>query len=107
SGAESAVFTHFLGNHLIDVNGNDAASEVYILAYRVTHAEANADDTALRLRAGRYMCRSHRDDDNWLFTSLTFVEDWCGIVALAPPEAGLSPVRGSRSTADPVYSHRP
>jgi hypothetical protein len=66
--------THFLGQHLIEVDGDAARSEVYFLAY--TRAEDPDGVDWDQLSAGRYLDRWERRDGEFKIAARTVVYDW-------------------------------
>jgi ketosteroid isomerase-like protein len=96
---------HSIGNCLIELDGDFAFAETYIVGYHRL-AELGDDgkpvDTTV---AGRYVDRFERRDGRWLIADRTFVFDWSRVDPLvedyeAPPGA----VRGVRDRSDPSYS---
>jgi len=64
-----ATTFHFVGNHLIDVTGDDATGEVYCEAH---HLSAEGADHVMFIR---YQDRYRRDGERWrLAERETFVE---------------------------------
>ncbi len=64
---------HFVGNVLIDVEGDVAFSESYTLGYVMLRKDGR---DLLRLRAGRYLDCFERRDGAWKIAHRLFVDDW-------------------------------
>ncbi|MGE0586751.1 MAG: nuclear transport factor 2 family protein [Flavobacteriaceae bacterium] len=64
---------HFVTNECIDVCGDVATSETYILSCQ----DVLVDDVRkTRLRAGRYLDRFERRDGDWKLSARTLVDEW-------------------------------
>jgi hypothetical protein len=93
---------HFIGQNLIEVDGDTAWGEVYFQAYhRIT------DDTgALRdwVIAGRYVDRYEKRGGTWKFTYRCEVVDWARDDPAADAfMAGSGNIWGERKPDDPLY----
>jgi ketosteroid isomerase-like protein len=64
---------HFLGNHLVTVDGDRAESTCYLQAQ---HVRLGAPDGELFLVAGRYDDRLSRTGDGWRITHRTLTVVW-------------------------------
>ncbi len=94
---------HFIGNQLIDVEGDTAHAESYCVAYhrRRTRYGEQRHDLVIALR---YIDRLERKDNEWRIADRKCVFDWTRHDPIAaewdlPPEA----LRGVRDRTDPVY----
>ncbi|MBU6266482.1 MAG: nuclear transport factor 2 family protein [Sphingomonadales bacterium] len=92
---------HSIANEWIEVTGDHAVGEHYILA----HNRAGAEDT---LTGGRYLDRYERRGGVWKIASRVFVCDWTATHPTTYEPAGFYEgltTRGSQGTNDPVYRH--
>lgn len=64
---------HFLGNMLIDLDGDRAQAETYCRAY---HEVESPDGRAEMEVGGRYLDRLERRDDEWRIAERRYVHDW-------------------------------
>lgn len=94
---------HFVGNQLVEVDGDVAQAESYCVAYH--RRAATADEPASDLVIGlRYCDRLERRDGEWRIANRVCAMDWSRIDPVPaswefPPEA----VRGLRDRTDPAY----
>ena len=94
---------HFLGQQLIEIEGERAHSETYCVAYH--RRAARDDEEGHDLWMGlRYVDRLERRDGEWRIADRRCVFDWSRRDAVTgewemPPEA----LRGARDRNDPVY----
>jgi hypothetical protein len=95
--------SHQLANVLIEVNGDQAASEAYVTAtLRATPAE-NGDVVEITSR-GRYLDRWSRRQAGWAIDHRVFVDDMTTTRTLTAEEAGEpSGGPGRRTFEDPSY----
>ena len=95
---------HFLGNVRIEVDGDTAFAESYLLAFR--HFERDGRDYT-RTRALRFVDRFTRRDDQWRISERVTADDWNRIdeVLEAMPESSRFRY-GSKDRDDPVYAIR-
>jgi ketosteroid isomerase-like protein len=100
----SASAMHFMGNVRIEVEGDEAFAESYLLAFR--SYEKN-DQPCVRTRALRFVDRFTRRDGQWRISERVVADDWNRIdeALTAMPEAGLFRY-GSKDRSDPVYAIR-
>ena len=96
-----AANQHFVGNILIDLQGDEAFGEVYFNAYHKMSAEEGHDDMII---AGRYLDRYQRRDGVWKFAYRSERVDWSHSAPSADPYFQLVPegLVGSRRD-DAVY----
>ena len=99
----SSGVAHTVTNHWIEINGDHAVGESYVLAYRGT----NGDDPQDTLTGGRYIDKYERRNGSWKIAHRAFVMDW----STASPAKDLLNLgmfadmdRGQRSAEDPVYT---
>lgn len=64
---------HVLGQTLVELDGNRAASETYFVAH---HTLAGPDGDILMIAAGRYLDRFERRDGTWKIAHRHAVYDW-------------------------------
>jgi hypothetical protein len=93
---------HFLGNHLIEVDGDVAYSETYFLAC----SEVLQGDTVYtRFRAGRYLDRFERREGEWGCVYRVMTDDWSRLDELKQAiDLSKSSLRGRPSREDPLYT---
>jgi 3-phenylpropionate/cinnamic acid dioxygenase small subunit len=92
-------YMHFLGNQLIEVEGDLARAETYFISFQQRGREGRL---YTRTRAGRYVDRLERRDGHWKIAHRTVVDDWNRVdeVKESLPEV---PLRGGFAPDDPVY----
>jgi len=84
---EVIASTHFLGQHLIEVDGERATSEVYFLA--TMRSVGGPDGVALdQISAGRYLDRWERRDGEFKIAQRTVVYDWLRTDPVTTPWPG-------------------
>lgn len=98
---DGTTLSHFVGNDLIEIDGDRAAGEAYVLAMRVTEQLATGEQR-MRIRGGRYLVRFARSEDGWRIEALTLVDDWSRVEPIVAAD-GVGAHRGSRSRRDPSY----
>ena len=64
---------HMLGNMLIDIEGDTANCESYVVAFHRLPGEQGAHDLLL---GGRYLDKLVKRDDEWRILNRTFIADW-------------------------------
>jgi hypothetical protein len=94
---------HFIGNQLVEVDGDTARAESYCIAYhrRSARDDEEGHDLVLGLR---YVDRMERRDGEWRIADRKCAFDWSRHDPITaewdfPPEA----LRGRRDRDDPVY----
>jgi hypothetical protein len=97
------VTMHFIGNQLVEVEGDAAHAESYCVAYHRRQARdgQQGHDLVIGLR---YVDRLEQRDGEWRIADRRCVFDWTrqdpiGAEWALPPEA----LRGARDRNDPVY----
>lgn len=95
------VATHYLANCLIDVMGDQATAESYVLACQVV-VHNGVDHT--RMRSARYLDRFDRRNGEWRISNRVLVDDWSRLDLISAAAVGVGKVRGARSLSDPSYS---
>lgn len=93
---------HFIGQHLIEVDGDTAWGEVYFQAYhRVVKADGELRDVVV---AGRYVDRYEKRAGIWKFAYRSEVVDWARDDPAADGfMAGSGNIWGERKPDDPLY----
>lgn len=92
---------HSIANEWIEVKGDHAVGEHYIIA----HNRADGSDT---LTGGRYVDSYQRRDGVWKIASRTFVCDWTATHPTTFEASGFYEgltTRGCYGKTDPVYDH--
>lgn len=64
---------HLVGNHRIDVDGDGARAETYVISCQDIEV---GDERSTRLRAGRYLDHFIRDGDCWRLMERVLVDEW-------------------------------
>lgn len=99
------VTMHAISNALIDVRGDHAVGETYVVAYHLVPAEDGSQNDLIV--GGRYLDRFERRGDEWRIAKRIFVMDWNqNQPATAQWDSGLFAqlnVRGRNDRSDPSY----
>ena len=101
-GASSRVM-HTVTNHWVEINGDSAVGESYVLAYQGLLGDEPKD----ALTGGRYIDQYERRAGSWKIAHRTFVLDW---VTSSPSKNLLDTgmfqemTQGQRGQQDPVYA---
>ena len=97
---------HFLGNMLIEIDGDCAVTESYVQAF---HRLPNEDRPYDLVLGGRYLDRLEKRDDCWRILSRRFVCDWFREYADSADWEkgfyGLKMSAGKRFPEDLSYAH--
>ena len=95
---------HFLGNSLIEVRGDRAASETYLVAYHRLPATAGASERDFAF-GGRYLdVFERRDGGAWLIARRTVVHSWSRIDPVTERWSAQDAfTQGQSGQADLVY----
>jgi hypothetical protein len=112
--------THFTLNPLIEVDGDHAVVESYMIAALVVVPKGTDGPEILQTAGGRYLDRFERRDGAWRIAHRHFIVDWqtiqdalslegwralreeTGTEELLPP---TPPYTGRRSKEDPSYDY--
>ena len=91
---------HLLANERIEVEGDVASSECYILSYQDVLVDG---ERSTRIRAGRYLDRFERRSAGWRLVARTLVDEWSRI---DPVGAAVAPGAhvGKPAPDDPSYA---
>lgn len=95
---------HFMGNVRIEVEGDMAFAESYLLAFR---AFEQGGRPGVRTRALRFVDRFTRRDGQWRISERVVTDDWNRVdegVGTMPDASVFRP--GSKDRDDPVYAIR-
>ena len=99
----SARVAHTVTNHWIDIDGDKAVGESYVVAFQGTKGDSPQDV----MTGGRYIDRYERRSGEWKISHRTFVMDWT-TSADSKDLMGLGMfedmVKGERGEGDPVYA---
>lgn len=100
------VTMHSISNTLIEINGDRASAETYVVAYHLMATEAG--DQAEMVVGGRYVDQFERRKNEWRIASRLFVHDWNqNGAATVQWDGGLYAqlnVRGRHDRNDPSYA---
>jgi hypothetical protein len=97
----SKLTMHFIGNVLIDVDGDKAKSESYFISY---HLVDRGGKDFLREKAARYLHRWERRNGQWTMTYRDVVDEWNTMNEVTERSPGAEQwTYGVRSREDPVY----
>lgn len=101
-GADAAM--HFMGNVLIEVEGDTAFAESYLLAFRSSEKEGRP---STRTRAVRFVDRFERRGGEWRISERVVVDDWNRVDEIVEKMADTDRFRyGAKDKSDPVYQIR-
>lgn len=108
-GIVRAVFDqtfHSIANQWIEVTGDTAVGETYVIAVS-TMTDLDRGKSEM-LSGGRYLDRFTRRDGIWKFAARTFVSDWSRVDKTGCDLQGdmghASDLQGKQGPDDPVYS---
>lgn len=71
------ILHHNVTTHNIELNGNDAEGEVYILAFHKVKTDTGAFDLLI---GGRYLDRYRKREGEWKFSHRAVLADWATVV---------------------------
>jgi hypothetical protein len=92
---------HYVGNFLVKVDGDDAETEAYMIAYHIYLVDGVEK---LRVKAGRDFRTWKRTDDGWVTTDRDFRDEWNWFVPIEEHAPGADQwVYGERGTGDPAF----
>jgi len=101
-GPESAM--HFMGNIQIEVEGDIAFAESYLLAFRTAHHNERA---YTRTRAIRFVDRFSYRNGEWRISERVVVDDWNRVDEIMETMSDTPLFRpSSKDHSDPVYTIR-
>ena len=97
---------HVIGQSLVEVSGDKAASESYFIAH---HTIATPDGDIFMIAAGRYLDSFERRDGTWKISHRHAIYDWNSVNPSTDNWDRDDPdnpsVYGTRGNADPSYVH--
>ena len=100
----SARAMHFMGNVLIEVEGDVAFAESYLLAFRSFDRDGKS---YTRTRAVRFVDRFEQRSGVWRISERVVVDDWNRVDEVVELQEGTTDFRFSRKDMeDPVYAIR-
>jgi hypothetical protein len=103
-GPGDASAMHFLGNVRIEVEGDTAYAESYLLAFRTLRREERSH---VRTRALRFVDRFQRRGGEWRIAERVVADEWNRIDEVVEEMQDSRVFRyGSKSREDPVYAIR-
>lgn len=91
---------HRVSNVAIEVRGDVAIMECYVLAY---HVEQSGDTSRLHTFDGRYVDRCERRDGVWRIAHRWLRNDWSMVETIETP-MGTHWAASARDRTDPVYT---
>ena len=93
---------HMLGQHLVEIDGDEAFGEVYYQAYhRLTDEHGAKRDLVI---AGRYVDRCEKRGGVWKFAYRSEIVDWARDDPARDEMLAVSGfIMGQRKPADPLY----
>lgn len=95
---------HFLGNVRIEVEGDTAFAESYLLAFRSSEQDGRA---STRTRALRFVDRFERRGGEWRISERVVVDDWNRVDPIVEKMPDTDRFRyGAKDRTDPVYAIR-
>jgi hypothetical protein len=95
---------HFIGNCLIEVNGDEAESETYFISY---HRLDRDGVEHLRMRGARYLHLWARHDGSWITTDREMLDEWNMIQEVSEKDPGMERwIFGQRSRDDGAFKIR-
>lgn len=94
---------HFIGNVLIELDGDQAYCESYFIS--ISHPEKDGK-TFTRMRAGRYIDRCEKRAGVWKFAHRKVYDEWSRLDEVNDAVPNVGHLQGSRDRNDPVYHLR-
>ena len=94
---------HFIGNVLIELEGDTAYAETYFIAYSSSTRDGKP---YTRTRAGRWLDRFERRADGWKIANRRVVDEWARLDEVRELPAGLGGHRGVSGSGDAVFQMR-
>lgn len=95
---------HFIGNVLIEVEGETAFAESYFMAIK----DVMRDETRfLRIRSGRYIDRFEKRQGRWAIVERVLADEWNQMNSMEQRLGGPERYRfGTRDGSDPIFAIR-
>ena len=92
---------HRLSNVTVELDGDTALVEAYVLA---THVEQTDAGGRLHTFVGRYIDRFEGRDGDWRIVHRTLRNDWSNVEAMGEPMSGAYVPSGRDGTPDPLFA---
>jgi len=99
-GKRFAATQHRISNVTIEIDGDHARVETYVLAY---HVEEGDGGRRLHTFSGRYIDRFEERDGAWKIARRTLRNDWSNVVPMGDPMGGTWVASGRSGTPDPIF----
>ncbi len=100
--AKFAATQHRLSNVTIEIDGDAALVESYVLAYHVV-VDGEGDGRTMITFNGRYIDRFESRDDVWRIARRTLRMDWSDISPMGQPMQGNYVPSGRDGMPDPIF----
>jgi ketosteroid isomerase-like protein len=95
---------HFMGNVLVEVDGDTAFAESYILAFRTFTRDGQPYN---RTRALRFIDRFERQNGQWRISERNAIDEWNRVDLIVEQQGDTDTFRyGRKDQNDPVYAIR-
>jgi hypothetical protein len=91
---------HFVGNVLIEVEGDTATSESYLFSYQIIDRDQGE---YVRTRAVRYLHWWARTTEGWRISGRQVIDDWNDLREIRDAPGSETWAYGTRTRNDPVY----
>lgn len=96
-----AATQHRIGNITIEITGDKALVETYVLAF---HVDETGDERRLHTFSGRYIDRFEGRDGVWKIAQRTLRNDWSMVAPMGEPMSGAWKASGRGDTPDPIFA---
>jgi hypothetical protein len=94
---------HFMGNVLIELDGDSAYVESYFISFSPQEQDGT---TKTRSRAGRYLDRFERRDGEWKIAHRLVLDEWARLDELTEVPEGVGVHAGVRGPDDAIFRLR-
>ena len=94
------VTQHRLSNVTVEVTGDRALVEAYVLAY---HVEGTGDERRLHTFSGRYIDRFEARNGEWRIAQRTLRNDWSTVAPMGESMSGSWIASGRAGSPDPIF----
>ena len=91
---------HRLSNVTVEVTGDRALVEAYVLAY---HVEDTGDERRLHTFSGRYIDRFEERNGEWKIAQRTLRNDWSTVAPMGESMSGSWVSSGRAGSPDPIF----
>jgi hypothetical protein len=99
-GSKFVATQHRLSNVTVEVTGDRALVESYMLAY---HVEATGGERRLHTFSGRYIDRFEERHGAWKIAQRTLRNDWSMVVPMGESMSGSWVASGRAGSPDPIF----